>query len=252
MQSRTGHLADDGERVQCHVCGKWYRALVAHLARAHDMSTEQYRETYGLPRTQSLTSASSAALRRKIGQWRRDNDPSVMAALDGDKARAQRAEPFPSTRRRQASAERMADGKRRAARGRLDDILTEAGFTDLADAAAWAASLDLGWAGLAAALGGVNHSWLAEVGAERGATLTAPPSGAARVSRRYLDSARRYVDVYGHLDVPSAWMDGGGDRLGRWLVVRRHLAREGRSSWVMDALDEMDSQWREYGRGPNL
>lgn len=101
--------------------------------------------------------------------------------------------------------------------------------------------------GLASALGGVNHSWLAEVGGERGVSLTTPPSTRSGVSRRYLDAARRYASEYGSLDVPSGWSDGDV-RLGRWLVVRRSLAREGRSSWVMDALDSIDPSWRCYGR----
>lgn len=248
MQSGAGFLADDGERVQCHECGRWFRALASHLARAHELSTQEYRQRHGLPRTQPLTSAASQRLRREIGVWRRDNDPTVMAALDGDAARAQRAAGFPDTPRQQVSADRVSVSKRRSARERLDAAIADAGFADLAEAARWAEDLGLGWSGLAAALGGCGHTWLAEVAAERGVTLTAPGTTGVLQTRRYLAAARDYRRQCGSLDVPTAWTTDDGVRLGRWLVVRRNIARAGRQSWVMDSLDDIDPQWRTYGR----
>lgn len=248
MQSGAGFLADDGERVQCHECGRWFRALASHLTRAHGLSSEEYRALHGLPRTQSLTSSASQQLRHEIGVRRRDTDPTVMAALNGDAARAQRAAGFPDTPRRQASADRVAASKRRSARERLDAVIADAGFADLAEAAGWAEDLGLGWSGLAAALGGVGHTWLAEVGAERGVTLTAPGTAGALHSRRYLAAARDYRRQRGNLDAPAAWTTDDGVRLGRWLVARRNFARAGRQSWVMDSLDDIDPQWRTYGR----
>lgn len=248
MQSRPGHLSDDGERVQCHECGRWYRSLQTHIARIHGIDADQYRAMHGLPRTQPLASMGTREKWRTAGRWRRDNDPSVLAALNGDKAERMRRSAFPAHERVRATTDRMADGKRRVARERLDRVLAGAGFSDLADAAAWAESLGLGWAGLASALGGMNHSWLAEVGAERGVSLTPPPSSDAEKSRRYLEVARSYARRYGSLNVPTGWTSDDGVRLGRWLVARRYLARAGRSSWVMDALNDIDGDWCTYGR----
>lgn len=43
----------DGERVQCHACGRWLRSLNTHL-RMHGLNAETYKETYDLKRTTSL------------------------------------------------------------------------------------------------------------------------------------------------------------------------------------------------------
>jgi len=48
-----------GDRIQCLVCGKWYRRLqFMHLLR-HDMTSDDYREKFGIPWSVSLTSAAS-------------------------------------------------------------------------------------------------------------------------------------------------------------------------------------------------
>lgn len=58
-----GALIDDGERVQCHVCGRWYKRLTMHI-RTHGLDDDAYRERYELPRTTALVSpAVSARLR---------------------------------------------------------------------------------------------------------------------------------------------------------------------------------------------
>lgn len=45
---------DDGSRVQCHACGRFFKALSGHVI-THAMSPADYREAYGLPRTLSLS-----------------------------------------------------------------------------------------------------------------------------------------------------------------------------------------------------
>ena len=37
---------DDGERIQCHVCGEFFAGLNHHIRRAHYMTVDYYRETY--------------------------------------------------------------------------------------------------------------------------------------------------------------------------------------------------------------
>ena len=54
---------DDGARVQCHLCGRFYAFLAAHARQAHGLDAEPYRERFGLNREQGL--ASPAYIRRQ-------------------------------------------------------------------------------------------------------------------------------------------------------------------------------------------
>lgn len=46
---------DDGERVQCHECGRWFRGLQIHV-RVHGLTAATYKERYDLARGLSLWS----------------------------------------------------------------------------------------------------------------------------------------------------------------------------------------------------
>lgn len=51
--SRPGLLADDGERVQCHVCGLWFKGLAVHVKTHLDedgtpFTPDTYRVSFGL------------------------------------------------------------------------------------------------------------------------------------------------------------------------------------------------------------
>lgn len=37
------------DRIQCHICGKWFRFLAPHLKIAHQSSTVEYRKEFSLP-----------------------------------------------------------------------------------------------------------------------------------------------------------------------------------------------------------
>lgn len=50
-----GTLAEEGDVVQCHACGRWFVLLFSHL-RYHHLSADQYRYAFGLNRTQPLCS----------------------------------------------------------------------------------------------------------------------------------------------------------------------------------------------------
>jgi hypothetical protein len=47
---------DDGSRLQCHICGRFYPSLGHHVVKAHHMTGADYRERYGLNRKRSLLS----------------------------------------------------------------------------------------------------------------------------------------------------------------------------------------------------
>lgn len=46
----------DGEKIQCHICGKLYQALHAHVKATHNMSAHKYKEKFGLAYLTSLVS----------------------------------------------------------------------------------------------------------------------------------------------------------------------------------------------------
>lgn len=52
---QVGVLAYDPvqDKVQCHICGRWYRGLNNHLRR-HGYTTARYREEFGLAQKQGL------------------------------------------------------------------------------------------------------------------------------------------------------------------------------------------------------
>jgi len=54
---------DDGGRVQCHACGRFFGSLVTHV-RMHGLDADRYKEAYGLARTASLLSPATAAKQR--------------------------------------------------------------------------------------------------------------------------------------------------------------------------------------------
>lgn len=54
---------DDGERVQCHACGRFVAKLGMHARHAHGLDPDAYRDTYDLNRTASL---AAPALRARL------------------------------------------------------------------------------------------------------------------------------------------------------------------------------------------
>lgn len=43
------------DKIECLMCGHLFKSLVTHLDKIHAMSTDQYREKYGLPYSKGLT-----------------------------------------------------------------------------------------------------------------------------------------------------------------------------------------------------
>ncbi len=57
LRSRAGRLEDDGDRVQCHLCGLWMAMLAPHLAM-HRIDAGAYRRRFGLADDDALASRS--------------------------------------------------------------------------------------------------------------------------------------------------------------------------------------------------
>ena len=45
-----------GDRIQCLLCGKWFKRLPTHLKAIHEMTSDEYKEMYGLPWKRGLCS----------------------------------------------------------------------------------------------------------------------------------------------------------------------------------------------------
>jgi len=61
----VGQMRYDGDRVQCHLCGRWLKWVGGtHLARTHGWTIEQYRDTFRLPRNVSTVAPETAELKR--------------------------------------------------------------------------------------------------------------------------------------------------------------------------------------------
>lgn len=55
----------DGDRVQCHLCGKWFRFIGGtHLTRTHEWTLSEYREAFQLPSSMATCSRGLSDRRR--------------------------------------------------------------------------------------------------------------------------------------------------------------------------------------------
>ncbi|MDE3075535.1 MAG: hypothetical protein KGJ86_08905 [Chloroflexota bacterium] len=51
---RLGVLADDGTRIQCHACGRYFLGLAHHVIQSHYLLPDEYRVIFGLNRDVGL------------------------------------------------------------------------------------------------------------------------------------------------------------------------------------------------------
>ena len=59
-----GVLLNDGERAQCHVCGKWFLHLGSHTFQAHELTADEYQRMFGLMQKTKLGGPAWLAMRR--------------------------------------------------------------------------------------------------------------------------------------------------------------------------------------------
>ena len=109
-----GEVVADESRVTCHLCGRTFRSVPAHLA-SHGWTKERYCEAFGLERGQSLEGAETRKLRAASLAARLIFDPAIRAGSAAGRERARRGElaraaaaaargrPFPEQRRRKAA-----------------------------------------------------------------------------------------------------------------------------------------------------
>jgi predicted transcriptional regulator len=61
-----GVLADDGYRVQCHICGDWWDALWTHARYSHGLTAADYRRAFGLAQSNKLAGPTFRQKRRAL------------------------------------------------------------------------------------------------------------------------------------------------------------------------------------------
>lgn len=66
----------DGDVVQCHLCGHWFRSVLAHLP-SHGWSQQLYRQTFGLERRASLEGLAIRGQRALAFRHRRVREAAV-------------------------------------------------------------------------------------------------------------------------------------------------------------------------------
>lgn len=72
-----GTLRHDGDRVQCHVCGRWFKTLGVHTLIIHGLSEEEYKKVFGLNLQTGLVGLGLTAQRSAVAKRRiREGDPT--------------------------------------------------------------------------------------------------------------------------------------------------------------------------------
>lgn len=66
------------DKIQCHVCGKWFKFLLSHVRQAHKLSPKEYRVRFGLSMRLPLVARSLSASHRKREErrWARGSRPT--------------------------------------------------------------------------------------------------------------------------------------------------------------------------------
>jgi hypothetical protein len=149
----VGDVVVEGALVMCHLCGRSFRSVTAHLA-AHGWTKPQYCEAFGLERGQSLEGPETRKLRAAAFAARLLFEPAIRQGsaagrqraragdLTRDAAAAARGRPFPQQRRTKAMRARgasppagLAEASRVRANRRLvaaaDDVAQQHGYPDI-------------------------------------------------------------------------------------------------------------------------
>ena len=136
----VGQVVADESRVICHLCGRAFRSVAAHLP-SHGWTKSQYCDAFGLERQQSLEGAETRKLRAAAFSARlvfepavregsaRGHDRARRGELTRDAANAARGRSFPEQRRQKSRASPPAAARMQfglASRQRADRLVTVA------------------------------------------------------------------------------------------------------------------------------
>ncbi len=65
IYGELGMFTTDGDKAECHACGRWFGHLGGHVARAHDLTAAEYRAIFGLRAKTKLIGPSLRDKRRE-------------------------------------------------------------------------------------------------------------------------------------------------------------------------------------------
>jgi hypothetical protein len=82
IYGEPGVLRTDGDRVECHICGGWYKLLGGHVFQAHGVYADTYRLLFGLRMRTGLAGEALRAQRRaSSGHLAEFRDPRFLLSL---------------------------------------------------------------------------------------------------------------------------------------------------------------------------
>lgn len=126
---RLGALTDDGERVQCHVCGDFFGNLGGHISQVHGLTPDDYKARFGLNATTGLIGPALKAARQREAEERKLTPDYARFVAAGERARATEPPGRRSTKGRRLRLEQRLDPKvqasRRAALARANEVLAQ-------------------------------------------------------------------------------------------------------------------------------
>src|SRR5262245_47320272 len=82
-----GWLPISGDRVCCHLCGRWFLSVASHL-RVHGWMKADYIEVFGLERTNALRGELTRKRRAAAMTGRQAVEPAIRQAQQRARARA--------------------------------------------------------------------------------------------------------------------------------------------------------------------
>jgi rubrerythrin len=83
----------DEDRVQCHLCGRWFRAIAgSHLQGVHGWREDDYREAFGLERSHGLVAKGTAERLAESFRRRLATEPQLRAVVLRQRQRMARGE----------------------------------------------------------------------------------------------------------------------------------------------------------------
>ena len=82
-----GQLLVDGDRVCCHLCGRWYLSVASHL-RSHEWTKADYIAAFGLELGNPLSGDATHRRRSAALRARSRHEPAVRAAQEQARRRA--------------------------------------------------------------------------------------------------------------------------------------------------------------------
>lgn len=254
----VGEVIVEGPRVICHLCGRSFRSVAAHLA-SHGWTKERYCEAFGLERSQPLEGAETRKLRAAALSARLVFDPAIREGSAAGRARARSGElardaaaaakgrSFPEQRKKKASSARTASPSPVAARlnreradGQLAQLAAQAarqlGYPDLGT---FVADRRRAGASLAAISreAGFHKDWLSRHLRRIDPDSAAPPPPAAQADLRLLPT----VAAIGFADLSSYLRDR---HLTRHRTVNAMAAELGVSRHTVE------SALRRHGMSP--